>query len=200
MMTTVAQFRAYNDQAPSGAGVDAKITDVLDRAEGIVVAALGFAFFDSSESWAATSATEQYVRSSKSKYLKLPPYLYGSITSIKPMTGSGDEVERGDAITNYDETESRFYLYRESGWGGGRWAVTAKYGYGPAPAQIVELVLELAVNIWRQKAQGLFQQTQGVDSVGNAVGGGSIKYIGGLNADQRRIVANTRREYIDMVH
>lgn len=197
-IVTIAMFRAYNDATPSGASVDAKIQDVIDRAESIVVGALGFTFFDDGAAW--PSATEKYVRSESSVYLKLPPYQYGSITSVKPMSGSGDAVSLGDAITDYDETESKFYLYRDGGWGRGRWAVTAKYGYGPAPERIVELILELAVNIWRQKGQGLFQQTQGVDSVGNAVGGGSLKYVGGLNADQRRIIANTRRAYIDMVY
>jgi len=198
-MVTVAQLREYLDKVPTGVPIDAKLQNILNRVEGIVVAALGFTFFDSTETW--PSATQKYVRSESSVYLKLPPYQYGSITSVKTMSGSGDEVVLGDAITDYDELESKFYLYRDGGWGGSRrWAVTSKWGYGPVPAQIAELILELAVNVDRQKAQGLFQQTQGVDSVGNAVGGGSIKYVGGLNADQRRIIANTRRQYIDMVY
>jgi len=199
-MVTVAQLREYLDQTPSGATVDNKLQSIIDRAEGIVVAALGFTFFDSSTTWANVAASQKYVRSEVSKYLKLPPYQYGSITAVQEITGSGDEIALADAITNYDETQSRFYLYRDAGWGGVRWAVTAKYGYGPAPAEIIELILELAVTIHRQKAQGLFQQSQGVDTLGNPVGGGVIKYVGGLNADQRRIIANTRRQYIDAVH
>ena len=64
----------------------------------------------------------------------------------------------------------------------------------------MEICLELAVNIWRQKGQGLFQQIQGVDVVGNAVGGGSLKYVGGLNAEQRKTVMKVRAQYIEVLH
>jgi hypothetical protein len=41
---------------------------------------------------------------------------------------------------------------------------------------------------------------QGVDTLGNNVGGGYVKYVGGLNATQARIVANVRRQYIEAIH
>jgi hypothetical protein len=195
MITTVAQLREYLNQVPTGTSVDAQLTAILTRAESIVTDALGFTFFASNVTWSTVTATAKRVRSERSVYLKLPPYLVGSITSLVVMHGSTPGTAE---ISDYEETGSKFYLERPDGWGGHRYQVTAKWGYGPAPASIIELILELAVNIWRQKDQGLFQTAQGVDTVGNNVGGGYIRYVGGLNADQRRIVANVRRQYLDM--
>jgi hypothetical protein len=199
-MVTVAQLRDYLSQVAAGAGVDEKLDDVIVRAEGIVTTALGFTFFDDGDDWSDVAASTVDHRSERSKYLKLRPYLYGSITSVRPVTGSGDERALGTAITNYDETESKFYLEREEGWGALRYAVTAKYGYGPAPAAIVEVVLELSTNIWRQKAQGMFQTIVGVSAVGQATGGGAIKYVGGINAEQRKIIKTVRAQFVDMVY
>lgn len=194
---TTAQLRGYLDKVPSGTTNDDLLTDIIERAQGTIDAALGFSFFDAGSVWGDVAATEKRVQSERSAYLKLPAYKYGSIESIKPITG----VRVIDApITDYEETERQSYLLRPAGWGGGRWAITAQYGYGKAPPAIVEICLELAVNIWRQKGQGLFQQVQGVSGVGNAVGGGSLKYVGGINAEQRKTIAAVRRQYIDAVH
>lgn len=195
-MVTVAQFREYMDKIGAGTPIDNRITAILGRAEDIVVEALGFTFFASDAPWSGVTASAKRVQSERSIYLRLPPYLAASITSVLPITG----VTVGTSeVTEYEE-QDHFYLYRPAGWGGSRYAITAKWGYGPAPAALVELILELAINIERQKAQGLFQVQMGVDPVGQAVGGGGIKYVGGLNADQRRIVANIRRHYIESVH
>lgn len=203
-MVTVEQFREYYEQLPAGLAIDTKIGHAIDRAEDIVVKALGFTFEADGFVWSSVAASQKRVQSEKSKHLKLPPYLYGSITSLVTMVGSGSTATIGTSeVADYEETRDQFYLYRSAGWGGVRYAVTAKWGYGAAPASIVELILELAVNIWRQKAQGLFQQVMGVNTsatTGTNTGGGSLKYVGGLNADQRKIVANVRRQYIEGVH
>jgi hypothetical protein len=197
MMVSVARLREYLDQVPIGAGVDTVLGNILVDAEDIVTKALGFSFFDGGVDWDDITATAKRVRSEKSVYLKLPPYLYGSITSLVVMNGTTASTSE---ITDYEETESKFNLERDSGWGGYRYQVTAKWGYGPPPGSIVQLILELAVNIWRQKDQGLFQVMQGVDTLGNNVGGGYVKYVGGLNATQARIVANVRRQYFEAFH
>jgi len=194
---TTDQLRAYLEQVKTGTAIDAQLTDVITRAQGLIDTALGFSFFDADASWSGVAATQKRVQSERSVYLKLPAYQVGSITAVSPITGI---TVSSDLVTDYEEQERHFYLYRPAGWGGGRWAITAKYGYGPAPASIVEICLELAVNIWRQKGQGLFQQMQGVDSVGNAVGGGSIKYIGGMTTEQRRAVMKVRAQYIEALH
>lgn len=196
-IATTAQLREYLDQVEAGVPMDGRLTNILTRAEAIVTEALGFSFFADGTDWGDITATAKRVRSEKSVYLKLPPYLYGSITSLVTISGTTASTTE---ITDYEETESKFNLYRDSGWAGQRYQVTAKYGYGPAPASIVQLILEIAVNVWRGRDQGSFQTSQGVDTLQNAVGGGYIKYVGGLNADQRRIVANVRRQYIEVTH
>lgn len=199
-LVTVEQLRAYLDQVKAGIAIDDNLTDILERAEGIVTDALGFTFLDAGSDWSDVTASQKLIRSEESRWLKLPPYLYGSITSVAPCRGSGDKLTLETAITDYDEMEEKHHLYRENGWGGRRYAITAKWGYGAAPTSVVQLILELAVNIHRQKAQGLFQTVQGVDTGGQSLGTGSIKYVGGLNADQRRIIQNERRKYIEVLH
>lgn len=198
-IATLAQLREYLNQVKTGTATDDQLTGILGRAESIVVDALGFTFFDDGVGWADVAPTQKRVRSERSAYLRLPAYQIGSISEIALMSGTSITTTTVDADL-YEETEDRFHLYRPGGWDGERYAVTAKFGYGPAPASIVELILELAVNIWRQRSQGLFQTVQGVDSTNNAVGGGSIKYVGGLNADQRKIVRQVRAKYVDLVH
>jgi hypothetical protein len=195
-MATVSMLRDYLDQVPSGAGMDTKLTKILARAESIVVDALGFAFFDADADWSDVSTSAKRVQSEESTYLALPPYLAGSITSLVPMSGA---IATTSEVTDYEETADRCYLYRAAGWGARRYQITAKYGYGAAPPAIVEVVLELAVNIWRSKDQGLFREMIGVDSVGQKVGGGTIKYIGGLNQLQRQIIADVRRQYTEPI-
>lgn len=198
-IVTTTRLREYLDQVKAGEAIDAALGRILERAESIVVGALGFTFFDDGVEWDDVAATTKRLRSEPSKYLRLPPYAIGSITTIAVLSGTTITTTTVDAA-DYEETEEHFYLYRPDGWGGLRYAVTAKYGFGPAPGSVVELILELAVNIWRQRDQGLFQAGQGVDSANNAVGGGYLKYVGGLNADQRKIIANVRRRYVEAVH
>lgn len=194
---TVENLRAYLEQVKAGSAKDLNLGEIIARAQDIVDTALGFSFFDAGQDWADIAPTQKRVQSERSVYLRLPAYQAGSITAINPITGI---TVGSDTITDYEETGEHFYLYRPAGWGGRRWAVTAQFGYGPAPAAIVEICLELAVNIWRQKGQGLFQQLQGVSSVGEAVGGGSLKYIGGMTTEQRRVVMGVRRRFVEALH
>ena len=198
-IVTTTRLREYLDQVKAGTAIDGALGRILERAESIVVDALGFTFFDDGVAWDDIDPTTKRIRSEPSRYLRLPPYRVGSITAIAVLSGTTITTTTVDAAA-CEETEEHFYLYRPDGWGGVRYAVTAQFGYGPAPASIVELILELAVNIWRQRDQGLFQAGQGVDSANNTVGGGFLKYVGGLNGDQRRIVANVRRRYVEAVH
>ena len=140
--------------------IDGALGRILERAESIVVDALGFTFFDDGVAWDDIDPTTKRIRSEPSRYLRLPPYRVGSITAIAVLSGTTITTTTVDAAA-YEETEEHFYLYRPDGWGGVRYAVTAQFGYGPAPASIVELILELAVNIWRQRDQGLFQAQLG---------------------------------------
>jgi hypothetical protein len=198
-MTTVARLRHYLDQVPAGEPYSTQLSSILAAAESIVVAALGFTFFDVGTSWDDVAVSSKRVQSEPSVYLKLPPYLAGSITSIYPLSGLRVGTVGLTADVDYEE-QDRQYLYRPGGWGALRYAVTAKWGYGPPPEAIVHLLCELAVNVWRSRDQGSFQTSAGVDTLNNSTGGGFIKYVGGLNADQRRVITLTRRQYIEAIH
>lgn len=164
---------------------EALLQDCLDRARDTLDTLLGFSFFDAGAAWPSASA--KTVRSEESEWLRLPPYQEGSITLLTladdttPMTDYEEEWDAG-----------RFYLSREDGWGGLRYSVTATYGYGPAPAAVVELNLELAVNIWRAKSKGMFTELMGAE------GGGQIRFVGGLTKQQLAIVAGIRRQFVDV--
>src|SRR6266496_4389131 len=103
-IVTVARLREYLDQVKAGTATTETLTNILANAESTVLEALGFTFFDAGDDWAGVSASAKRVRSEHSKYLRLPAYLVGSITSIKKM--SGTEVDdRALDTDSYEETE-----------------------------------------------------------------------------------------------
>ena len=197
-IVTVARLREYLDQVKAGTAINTTLEHILTNAESTVVEALGFTFFDDGDDWAGVTASAKRVRSENSKYLRLPAYLMGSIASISLVSGTTTTTDI--EADSYEETDEHFYLYRPAGWGGARYEVTAKWGYGAAPGALVQVILELAVNTWRSKDQGSFQTSSGVDTLNNSTGGGFIKYIGGLNASQLAIIRSIRRKYIEAVH
>ena len=191
---SAAEFRQYLPQAPDDSETDALIADVLERATALVDGALGIRFFDKGVAWPAAAAVTVF--SESSVWLKLPAYQEGSITLLTEVGGT-------TALTDWEEQwgSGRYYLWRESGWGGGRYRVTAKWGYGPAPANVVEVVLECAVNLWRMRDRGMYQEVQ--TGPGNAgTGGGQVtalRFIGGLTSQQRAILTAERARYRDGV-
>jgi hypothetical protein len=56
------------------------------------------------------------------------------------------------------------------------------------PDQVVEVVLELAVNIWRSRDKGGFSEMVGVE------GGGAIRAVSGLTKQQQATLENVRNE------
>ena len=100
------------------------------------------------------------------------------------------------AITDYEERwdAGSGYLWREAGWAGLRYTVTAQWGLGrPTPA-ITELTLEVAVNLWRGKDRGMFQEIQG-----SPTSGATIRFIGGLTKEQKDLIAKERKRLTDGV-
>lgn len=191
---TVAQFRQYLPQAQEGSEDDSLITDVLTRASALVNAAVGLPFFSVGEDW--PTATVKKIFSESSVWLKLPAYQEGSITLLTEAGGA-------TALTDWEEQwgHGRLYLWRESGWGGKRYSVTATWGYGPPPDTIIEVTLECAVNLWRMRDRGMYQEVQtGPGTTGT--GGGQVtalRFIGGLTSQQRAILATERAKWRDGV-
>ena len=175
---TEAELRQYLDQV--GEEDTALLEAILERATSIVDGALGFSFAEYGE------ASERTVWGGYSSYLVLPPHQAGSVTAVV-LDGTTIDAEE------YQVQTGALYLLSGWRWGRYRYVVTAVWGYGPPPASIVQLTLELAVNIWRSKDKGLFTEVIG------AQGGGAIRYVGGLNTLQRQIIENVRREFARVV-
>ena len=184
---TLEQLRESLTQLRQDTPVDNMLTAMLEEAASIIDGALGFSYLPVEQDWTDVTATARHVRAEASEWFHLPPYQQGSITALA--------LYQGAAVTDYEEAwwAGRFYLYRLEGWRGDRYTITAKWGFGPAPESIRRLNIELAVNIWRTKDKGSFTEIVGVE------GSGGIRYIGGLNAQQKMIIQNEQRKFREPV-
>lgn len=189
---SVTQLREYLGQVATNSTEDGKLQAILERATAIVGHALGFSFAEYS-----AAASNRDVQSIGGTYLELPAYQAGSITFIKSISSRGATDESVETITDWlaEETFRPYQVYRGSGWTDGTWyRVTAKWGYGPAPADIVEVTLEVAINIWRGKDASFGQPDIGVQ------GGGGVSFNRALTWAQRAIIDNVRTAYLGIVH
>ncbi len=160
----------------------------LDRATTIVRDALRGLLADPTFDYAAYGvASTKIIAGYSGQYLTLPPHQAGSVTLVEYQSGS-NPASYSTIADQYLQESGR--LYRSSGWLGSvgdlpRYRVTAIWGYGSTvPNSIVELVLELAVNIWRSRDKGGFTELVGVE------GNGAIRMIAGLNKQQIMILEN----------
>ena len=185
---TTAQLRVYLPQVAAGAGIDAMLQAVLDRAYDIVNLALGFTFA------AAGIAAAKDVMAQGGRYLELPAHTLGSVTVVAEVDSKGTLSESTiDLVGYWDELEDG-RLYKDDGWEPGEWyRVTAPWGYGVAPAAIVEVELELAVNLWRSKDRGMFSDVIGTE------GGGAVGYSRALTNQQRMIIDAVRARTLGVV-
>ena len=184
---TVAEFRAYFKDLPVSEGTDDLLEAILERATVIVDGELECAFapyggYDAAEEldvWSGNGGS----------YLYLPCCSAGSVASVALVTDRGSEDETETAVTDYLE-ESRWRLFRNVGWLRGCWyRVTALWGYGAAPADVVEVTLEVAANIWRGRDTMAGQVAVGAE------GGGAVAYNRALTWAQKSVLANVRTRY-----
>ncbi len=184
---TVVQLRAYLPQVATGATIDTALQVILDRAYDIVNLALGFTFA------AASAAAAKDVRAQGGQYFDLPAHTIGSVTVVSEVNFKGTAYESTEILTDFDELEDG-RLWRSVGWEPGEWyRVTAPWGYGVAPAAIVEVELELAVNLWRSKDRGMFSDVIGVE------GGGAVGYTRALTNQQKMIIDQVRARTLGVV-
>lgn len=150
----------------------------LDRATETVRGQLRALLADPTFDWVAwPSATTKIVTGVLGEYLYLPPHQAGSVSLVEYMSTTNPANYTAIA-DQWLEEDGR--LWRAAGWLPQRYRVTAVWGYGPTvPAQAVEVVLELAVNIWRSRDKGGFTEMVGVE------GGGAIRAVAGLTKQQQ---------------
>lgn len=172
--------------------LDALLQDILDRACAMVESALLPV-----EYAAYGAASVETIRSEpfRTTYFRLPAHQHGSVTSVVEVARMTSTT--GTTIDTDDYVQKDGYLIAadiEYRWRAHTpYRVTAVWGYGPAPADVQQVALELAVNAWRQRDRGLYSETQGVE------GGGSVSYVGGINATQRMVINRARSQWREVV-
>jgi hypothetical protein len=164
---------------------DSQLQRQLDRATDIVRNAIRYLIDDQSFDYTMWGiATTKNVYGIASEYLSLPPHLSGSITLVEYQSSVGVFYP----VTGWYESDGRLFL----NWNGQRilYRITAVWGYGPIiPAAIEEVVLEIAVNLWRSKDRGGFTEIIGVE------GSGYLKSIAGLTKQQTAIIESIVSSY-----
>jgi hypothetical protein len=118
--------------------------------------------------------------------LPLPPHQAGSVTLVEYQSASNPAAYTTVADQWLAEGAA---LYRAGGWGRERYRVTAVWGYGPVPAAVEEVTLEVAVNLWRSRDKGGFTETIGVD------GQGGIRVVSGLTKQQQAILERVAQRW-----
>lgn len=196
MYSTVALLREYLDQVEVTTATTTALTNILARASATVRsylrALLAAPMFDFAVYGAAST---KIVTAYGGNTLIIPAHQSASVTLV--------EYEATTNPTTWSTIADEWYeldggpLYRAYSWGWNyspatmRYRVTAVWGYGDVPAEIEQITLELAVNIWRSKDKGGFTEVIGAE------GGGAIRAISGLPKHQREALeawANTVRE------
>ncbi len=168
---------------------DSLLQACLDRATGIVRGALRSLLADPTFDWTSYgAASTKIVRSYGGEYLTLPPHQAASATLVEAVAATNPTSYTTVADEWTEDADGR--LYRPGGWlAHQRYRVTAVWGYGPTvPDQAVEVVLELAINIWRSRDKGGFSEMVGVE------GGGAIRAVTGLTKQQQATLENLRNE------
>jgi len=188
---TVSEFRAMMTQVPGSHTSDVQIQAYLDRATAKIDGELGFGF----AAFGSTATDKDFRTKISSQYLTLPAYLDGTITHVYEVSGKGTTSESTTEVlaTEYDVLDegatNGSRLYRDEGWPAGWYRVTAKWGCGEAPDDIVQLCLEKAINLFIGAQGGQFSDVVGVE------GGGAVGYNRAWTNDQRRTLENVRLRY-----
>jgi len=186
---TVTQFRAMLTQAPTGAATDLLIQGYLDRATAMIDAELGFSF----AAYGAAATDKDFRQALASDTLILPAYEAGSITHVYELSAKGTTYEDTDEVeaTDYDILDDATggtggSLYRYEGWRAGWYRVTAKWGDGQAPADIQQVCLEKAINLFIGAQGGQFSDVVGID------GAGAVGYNRAWTNSQRNTLQQAR--------
>ena len=178
-MATKERIRQYLTQVAAGATNDAALNEIGLRADDIVNKELGFTF------GTYGTAAEKPVLGYPSPYLFLPPHNAGSVELVKNSAGA--------TITGWTEEDngSLYVGAAYNSWYKDRYLVTAAWGPGPAPDALIEVAVEIAVNLWREKEKGSFSDVIGVEG-GGAV---AVGYQRAFTNRQKYVLGLIKRKY-----
>lgn len=177
--------------AASGATIapttNSLLQSCLDRATETVRGQMRALLADPTFDWAAwPSASTKIVTGVPGEYLYLPSHQAASVSLVEYMSAT-NPVAYTTITDQWLEEDGR--LWRAAGWLPQRYRVTAAWGYGPTvPAQAAEVVLELAVNIWRSRDKGGFSEVVGVE------GSSAMRVVAGLTKQQQATLVALSQE------
>lgn len=158
MLGSVGALKQYLDQFGGTTDKDATLTAILERATAIVETELGYSFD-------AAAPSTRVVYGDGTDFLTLPDNAT-VVTAVTTLSGYSvpDYVHIGDllqvtrnGILGYATPLGGLagYGYPSGGWQlGVPYTVAATYGYGTAPADITQVALEVAVQLWRFRDSG----------------------------------------------
>lgn len=183
---SVTELREYLTQVSTGLTNDALLGNVLERATALIDRRLGFTF----ASYGAVATVKDVLNARATDTLYLPQYKAGSITTIYEVSAKGDTAESTDEVlsTEYDVLDDAG-LYCYTGWAAGWYRITAIWGYGAAPEDIVQVCLEKAINLWGARDSRQISDVVGVE------GGGAVGYQRSWTNAQQEILNRVRAEY-----
>jgi hypothetical protein len=123
--------------------------------------------------------------------LLLPRHQLGSVTSVIHQYGyqwpQNYFTENADGSL-WSGNTTGFVL---APWYPGRFTIIAKWGPGSAPQSLVEVVLEVAVNLWREKDKGSFSDVIGVEGDGAV----AVGYQRAFTNRQKAVIEQIKRLY-----
>lgn len=162
---TLARLRAEHlTQVPTGATNDALLIQMLQTATALVDSALGFSF----SAYGAATAKDVRGAGAGADTWAIPPHEIASVTTVFEVSGKGTTSESTTAVTEFAELDDG-RLYYGAGWSNGPWyRITAEWGYGPAPEEIVKITMQRAVDLWNDRMARSSADSVGVDGPGSA--------------------------------
>ena len=160
---TINELREYLKQLEASTETILPTADaILDRATAIIRTTIRNELRDPTFDFTADApVTARLINAGYGVFLTLPPHAIGSLAGIV-------KASSGVTITAYFQHTAppNYGNVRLLGdpWGTspalwmGWYSVSAAWGYGVVPANITELCLEIAVDIWRKKDAGFFAE------------------------------------------
>lgn len=183
MYANTDQLYAYLGQLDSAdAAQTALLIDILTRATAKVDRYLRTSIGDPAFTFGAyPAASTKIVTSNGGIMLTIPAHEQGSVALVEYQSASNPVA--WTAITDPWEEYASGEIYRAYGWGYQhgyapiRYRITAAWGYGPVPADIEGITLNLAVNMFRSASKGGFTEIVGAE------GGGAMRVVAAFTKD-----------------
>ena len=125
--------------------------------------------------------------------LYLPPHKIGSVSTVSvggaalPSSSFAEDPGTGTLIhLGHPFLASAVYPT----WGRQAYVVTAQWGYGPMDDGVIEVLLQVATNLWRGRDRGMWTDTI------NPLGAPALTFTGGLTAEQRMVLDSIAEPWV----